>query len=672
MKRALQRIILFFFLDSKRVFYSSRTGKYFWRRSAFLLCGSMIITGNAFAQASDALPSPGELKKLSMEELMDLEVTSVSRRPEKLTEVPSAIQVITQDDIRNSGATSVPEVLRLATNLQVAQVNASQWAISARGFNNVLANKLLVMIDGRSVYTPLYAGVFWDVQNLLLEDIERIEVISGPGGTLWGSNAVNGVINITTRSAQKTTGLFAEAGMGTELRGYGGLRYGGKIGDNLYYRVYGTAFKRDGTILDEDHSEVNDGWKMAQGGFRMDWDATEKSQLSLQANHYDDRPDPDSNHPIVASGNNIVTRWKNAVSERSDLQLQLYYDHTWRDFRNDFTENLRTYDFDGQHRFRLGQRQEIVWGVGVRFMDHKVENLELFNFMPAHKTLHIYNAFIQDNITIVEDLLQVTAGAKIEHTTYAGYQFQPNVRLSLTPAENHTLWAAVSRAVRTPARIDRDFSLYAAPGLPFIQATDNMQSEKVIAYELGYRLQLFEKSSLSLATFYNVYDDLRSAEPGPNLPPLNIPITFANGVEGNTYGLELSGTYQLTNWWRLRSGYTFLKKDLSVKPTSQDLNEGRVESNDPKHQFLIQSMTDLRRVELGIVLRYVDGLPEPKVDHYFGLDVRVAVKVLKSLEVSIVGQNLLDKHHLEYIPSSPAARQIERNIYGKLTWRWMK
>lgn len=667
MKRPLRLISLFFLSDNKDALFPSCIGRCPWRCSALLLC-SILITGNAFVQAQDVLPSAGELKKLSVEELMDLEVTSVSRRPEKLTEVPSAIQVITQDDIRNSGATSVPEVLRLATNLQVAQVNASQWAISARGFNNVLANKLLVMIDGRTVYTPLYAGVFWDVQNLLLEDIERIEVISGPGGTLWGSNAVNGVINITTKSAQKTSGLFVEAGKGTELRGYGGLRYGGKIGDNLYYRVYGTAFKRGGTILAEDHSDINDGWKMAQGGFRMDWDATEKSQVSLQANHYDDRPDPDANNPIVASGNNIVARWKNAVSERSDFQVQLYYDQTWRDFRNDFTENLKTYDFDGQHRFQLGQRQEVVWGVGVRFMDHRVENLELFNVLPGHKTLHIYNAFIQDNITIVEDLLHITAGAKIEHTTYAGYQFQPNVRLSLTPAGNQTLWAAVSRAVRTPSRVDRDFTISLAPGLPLIQGKD-MHSEKVIAYEVGYRLQLHEKSTLSLSTFYNVYDDLRSAEPGP--PPLGIPITFANGVEGNTYGLEFSGTHQLTNWWRLRGGYTFLKKDLSVKPTSQDLNNASVESNDPENQFLIQSMTDLRRVELGIVLRYVDKLPAPAVDHYFGLDVRVAVKVLKSLEVSLVGQNLLDKYHLEYTPDTNP-RLIERSYYAKLTWRMVK
>lgn len=608
------------------------------------------------------------LKKLSIEELLNIEVTSVSKRPEKLTEAASAIQVITQEDIRRSGATCLPEALRLATNLQVAQVNSSQWAISARGFNDVLANKLLVMIDGRTVYTPLYAGVFWDAQNLLLEDIERIEVISGPGGTLWGANAVNGVINITTKNAKNSQGILVEAAAGTELRSYGGLRYGGKISKNVFYKLYGMAYKRGATPVALEDSVVNDEWTMAQGGFQMDWDASENDIVTLQSNLYDNRPNPDGTVAVKARGHNVISRWTHTNSENSDFQLQLYYDYTWRDFQNDFTEKLKTYDLDWQHRFQLGRHQEVIWGLGYRLMDHEVENLELFKFTPAHKKLHLYNIFVQDEITLVENRLHLTVGSKFEHNSYTGLQTQPSGRLAFT-VSNQTLWVSVSRAVRTPARIDRDFFLYLTPDLAFIAGNDKFKSEKVLAYELGWRLQSQSKFTLSLATFYNVYSDIRSVERGP--PPFYVPITFSNGVEGETYGLELAGTHQPLDWWRLRGGYTFVKKDLSVKSSSSDLNEGRANSNDPEHQFLVQSMMDLPGgVELGFVIRYVDDLPNPKVPAYWGLDARLAWRPIKMIELSLVGQNLLDARHSEFIPSSPSPRNIERSIYGKFSFQF--
>lgn len=603
------------------------------------------------------------LKKLSIEELMNVEITSVSKRPEKFTEAASAIQVITQDDIRRSGASSIPEALRLAANLQVAQVNSSQWAISARGFNNVLANKLLVMIDGRTVYTPLYAGVFWDVQNVLLHDIERIEVISGPGGTLWGANAVNGVINIITKNAQHSQGLLIEAGAGTELQGYGGIRYGGKLSKDLYYRIYGTAFKR-GSTLNLEGADANDEWTMAQGGFQFDWENA-NNQLSFQTNIYDGRPNPDGTTDVKARGNNAVGRWTHTLSENSDFRIQLYYDHTWRDFQNGFTEKLNTYDLDAQHRFRLGKDQEIVWGLGYRQMYHDVNNLELFRFEPAQENLRVTNLFLQDKITLVREHLDLTLGSKVEHNSYTGFQFQPNARLSLTFLKNHTLWGAVSRAVRNPSRIDRDFSLYATPDLAVILSTDSFKSEEVLAYEFGWRMLSKSKFTLSAATFYNLYKNLRSAEPGP--PPLNLPIIFANGVDGDTYGVEFSGTYQPLHWWQLRGGYTFLRKELSVKPTSRDLNGGRVESNDPAHQFLIQSMIDLTsKINVGFVVRYVDTLPEPRVPSYWGMDAKVSWKPNNRIEFNVIGQNLLDNQHLEFIPSSPSPRNIEHSVYGKV------
>jgi iron complex outermembrane receptor protein len=626
----------------------------------------LLITNRSFSQSQDSFPAP-KLKELSLEELMNIEIISVSKHPEKLKYAASAIQVITQNDIRNSGAKTLAEALRLAPNLQVAQANASQWAISARGFDNVLANKLLVLVDGRTVYTPLYAGVFWDVQNLLLEDVDRIEVISGPGGTLWGANAVNGVINIITKNAADTKGLFAEGAFGNSLQGLGSLRYGGKITGGLSYRVYGTLFKIDNTVL-TNGADANDEWKMGQGGFRMDWTASKKDKVALQVNFYSGKPNPDGTAPVIAKGENITARWNHTISERADFQLQTYYDHTWRDFGNDFTEDLKTYDIDWQTRYRVGRNHELTYGLNFRLMDHKVTNLPLFAFLPGHKTLYLYSAFVQDEILLIRDRLRITLGAKIEHNSYTGFEYQPNARLAWTPKENQTVWAAVSRAVRTPARIDRDFFLFLTPALVVISGTDSFVSEKMIAYELGWRLQPVKHLSISLAAFYNVYDDIRSAEPGP--PPFNIPITFSNGVKGKTYGIELSATGQLAKWWSIKGGYTFLKKDLSVKSGSHDSNKGTAESNDPEHQFILQSAMNLGPLELGTVIRYVGKLPDPHVPDYTGLDIRIGWKLNKILELNIVGQNLLDNRHAEFIPSSPSPREIERSIYGKIICRW--
>lgn len=625
----------------------------------------LLLAANPAQSSQNVRREPDELKRLSVEELLDVEVTSVSRRPELLSQAASAIQVISQEEIRRSGATSLPEALRLASNLQVAQVNSSQWAISARGFNNVLANKLLVMIDGRTVYTPLYAGVFWDVQDTLLEDVDRIEVVSGPGGALWGANAVNGVINVTTRGAQQTQGLFLQADAGSELRAMGGMRYGGELTPNLHYRIYGKAFERDDTTL-MDGSDAGDDWNMKQGGFRLDWNSG-GTVLTLQSDVYDGKPNPDGDEVVSASGGNLLGRWQHTISEDSDFQLQMYYDRTRRDFNNGFTEDLATYDIDWQHRFALGSRQEVIWGLNARRMDHQVNNLPLFAFLPAHEVLDRYGVFVQDEITLIPERLRLTLGSKLEDNDYTGTEHQPSGRLAWTPTDAQTLWAAVSRAVRTPARIDRDFYLDLAPAFPFVVGGD-FQSEKVLAYELGWRLQPDADSSLSLAAFFNEYDDLRSVQPGG--PPFGLPVTFANGVEGDTYGLELAAAYQVLEGWRLKGGYTFLKKHLAVKPGSIDLNDASVESNDPQNQLVIQSLLTLPHgIELDGVVRYVDSLADPQVPSYVSVDLRVAWSVTEQLEVSIVGQNLLDERHPEFVPSNPSAREIERGVYGRVTWR---
>jgi iron complex outermembrane receptor protein len=642
------------------------SGKY---RLKILLIVIIVLSARmTYAQQEDTL-TLAEMKDMSLEQLMNIEITSVSRHPEKLEGAVSAIQVITQEDIRNSGAKTLPEALRLASNLQVAQVNSSQWAISARGFNNVLANKLLVLIDGRTVYTPLYAGVFWDVQNVMLEDVDRIEVISGPGGTLWGANAVNGVINIITKNSKDTKGLFAEVAAGSNLPGSASLRYGGKLGSKISYRVYGTGYKLGSTLL-TDGKKAGDEWPMGQGGFRMDWDASPKNKVTFEGNLYDSRPNPDAGDTsVIAKGDNITALWNHTISDNSDFQLQAYYDHTWRDFGNGFTEDLKTYDIEWQNRFQLGQRNQLTYGADFRMMDHHVTNLPLFAFLPAHKTLYLYSGFVQDKIALVKERLNLTIGTKLEHNSYTGLENQPNVRLSWSSEKNQTVWAAVSRAVRTPARIDRDFNLFLTPELAFIAGNDSFRAAKMTAYELGWRSQPMKTLSFSLSAFYNKYDNIRSVE--QKNPPIPIPVIYANGVEGESYGIELAVTAQLAAWWNIKGGYTFFSKSLSVKPGDQDANNASGESDDPENQVVLQSAIKLpARFELGTVIRYIDKLPKPYVPSYVGLDLRIGWKINKALELNIVGQNLLEKRHAEFIPTSPSAREIERNVYGKLSLRF--
>src|SRR2546425_6091986 len=485
----------------------------------------------SLAQQPDTAASPGALKKLTLEPLMNLEVTSVSRRPEKLSQAASAIQVITQYDIRRSGATSLPEALRLASNLEVAQVDSRQWAISARGFNSTTANKLLVLIDGRAVYTPLYSGVFWDVQDVPLCDVDRIEVTSGPGATLWGANAVNGVINIITKRAQDAQGLLVSGGGGTALQGLGGARYGGALGANVHYRAYGKAFTRDQTQFADGRAGIDD-WYAGQGGVQLDWDPSETSQLTLQGDLYDGRIAQPSSGDIAVSGGNAVGRWSHAFSGTSDARLQLYYDRTHRNIPGTFAEDLDTYDADFQHHAVLARRHDVVWGLGFRLINDSVGNTPALAFLPSHVRRKWFTGFVQDEIAVVPEL-HVILGTKVEHNDYTGYELQPAGRASWTTRRGGVLWAAVSRAVRTPSRIDRELF---APGQPpyFLEGSPNFRSEELLAYELGYRVQAQDRLSVSLAAFYNRYDNLRSVEMVN--PPAPLPIILANGLKGKSYG----------------------------------------------------------------------------------------------------------------------------------------
>ncbi len=651
-----------------------------------LTCAIALSLCAASAAADNAASTIVELKQLNLEDLMNVQVTSVARHPEKLIDAASAIQVITQEDIRRSGATSIPEALRLADNLQVAQKNSHDWAISARGFNTALANKLLVMIDGRTVYTPLFSGVFWDVQDYVLEDIDRIEVISGPGGALWGANAVNGVINIITKSAKETQGLYADAGGGSRPQDFTDVRYGGALNPDSQFRVYGKYIDRGAEVLANGGS-ASDAWHQGRAGFRIDSQTTAQDQLTLQGDAYDGSENIQTGGTADTGGANILGRWSRKLSDDSDFSLQSYIDQTHladpiaplilngHQFAGAgvLVDDLTTYDLDFQHRFRAGSTNSIVWGFGFRHTHDVVSNAPALAFFPPIFNRELYSMFAQDETALRRDL-SLTLGTKIEHNDYTGFEFEPDARLSWTLSSQQALWAAVSRAVRTPSRIDQNFSEAAPPHLVILKGGADFASESVIAYELGYRAQLNSQVTASVSSFYNRYDDVRSTT---ITPKTILPLVFANGLEGDTYGLEFSGNYQVAPMWSLHAGYTLLEEHLHVKPGQTDINAALNETADPEHQLSLRSSLNLpRHVELDAALRWVDTLhnnngPMPgTVPSYFELDTHLAWHAGDHLELSLVGQNLLHNRHPEYAFPDPTRPEIERSAYGKVTWRF--
>jgi iron complex outermembrane receptor protein len=632
------------------------------------LLGSQLLAqepDTASAAIGDTAATADDLKKLALEDLMNVVVTSVSRRAEPLSEVASAIQVITQDDIRRSSATSLPEALRLAANLQVAQVDSRQWAISARGFNNTIANKLLVMIDGRTVYTPLYSGVFWDVQDVPLSDIDRIEVISGPGATLWGANAVNGVINVITKRPTETQGLLLSGGGGTALQGFGTARYGGMLGSAVSYRAYASGFARDGAELPAG-TEADDAWHMGQGGLRAQWQASEASRVTLQSDYYQGRMHQTSGQDVDVTGGNALARWSRALSPTSDLRVQVYYDRTERDIPGTFAQDLDTYDVDFQHRFALGTRHNIVWGLGYRIVADHVTNGPTLAFLPADVTRDWYTGFVQDEIALVPGRLNAALGTKVEHNDYTGFELQPSGRLSLKIGPAGMLWGGVSRALRTPSRFDRE--LFAPGQSPYLLAGGpDFRSEQMVAYELGYRVRR-GLLGVALSTFYNRYLELRSVEQAN--PPDPLPVVIGNGLDGQSYGAELTADYQLADWWRVRAGYTEMRVNLWRREGSTASINGSGESQSPDRQFLLSSSADLpARLRVDGNFRYVSELPDQQVPGYAELDTRLTWNTTNRLALSVAGQNLLHRRHVEF--GSPTRRRtIERSVHGSVEWHF--
>ncbi len=679
-------------------------------------CGSFsskLLRLSAFAGLSLSVcrgEVPAELADLTVEELLNVKVTSVARRAESLAQSPAAITALTQEDIRRSGATSIPELLRNVPGLDVARLDAHTWAISSRGFNDVYANKLLVLIDGRSVYTPFFSGVFWEVQDTMLEDIDRIEVIRGPGATLWGANAVNGVINIITKKAAETQGLLFSATAGTEDRAIGAFRFGGKISDQLHYRIYGKWLSRDDGGEFET-GDPNDAWEMARGGFRVDWNAPGGNFLTLQGDIYTGRLDelyrrlaPNSPFtPFIdrtrshVAGGNILGRWTHTFSDTSELALQAYYDRTHRESAI-FSEDRDTFDVDFQHRFSLGARQTITWGAGYRVTSDSVSDTFDLSLEPNERSTDLFSAFVQDEISVVEKRLTLTLGSKFEHNDYTGFEVQPSARLLWTPAERHSVWASVARAVRTPSRAESDITLRREPVYPrgalfpgfgpippspaavtSLSGDPDFQSERLIAYEAGYRVQLRDNLSVDLAAFYNDYDELRSIEPADPavdffaVPP-SVRAMAGNKLAGETYGGELSINYQPAPWWRLRAGYSLLLTNLHRVDGGQDRDtETLTEGGSPQNQFLLRSSMDVaRNVEFDATFRYVDSLPSLQVDSYVALDLRLGWRPRENVELSIVAQNLFGDQHREFSPTTVATgtTEVEMSVYGKVTIRF--
>jgi iron complex outermembrane receptor protein len=630
-----------------------------------------------------------DLAKMSLEQLSEISVTSVTREPQPLSKSPSAIQVITNEQIRRSGASSIPEALRLAHNLQVAQVDAQKWIITARGFSSDVGNKLLVMIDGRTVYTPLFSGVFWERQDYLLEDVDRIEVISGPGGTLWGTNAVNGVINIITKSAAETAGFYAEAGGGDELRAFTSARFGGKLAPDVNFRVYGKYSERDGAVY-ATGQDINDGWDMSQAGFRIDGQPSQEDGFTVQGDVYRNAGNISAGGNTETTGVNLLGRWTHEFSTESDMILQMYFDKTHLRFSTPkleinnllladagtFGDELETYDIDFQHGLPIGTRNRFVWGMAYRSTHDEISNSPSLAFFPEKLNQKLYSAFVQDEIALVPDKLVLTLGSKFEHNDYTGWETIPNGRLQYSIDSGHTLWAAVSRAVRTPSRIDRDLS-QPAPHAPsyfvLLAGGADFDAEKVVAWESGYRAQLADSLLASVSVFYNEYDDLRST----SLSPAIFPLFFENNLEGETHGFELTADYQLQDWWLLSGGYNLLKEDIRVKPGEYDFNNALNETADPEHQVTLSSSMDLtQNLSLDFSLRWIDELIKnnsgtaDEVPAYTELNMRLGWSPAENIELSLVGQNLLDNQHPEFGIDVPLRGEIERSIFGKVALRF--
>jgi iron complex outermembrane receptor protein len=633
-----------------------------------------------------------DLTELSVEELMTISVTSVSKKTQTIAEAAAAIFVITQEDIHRSGVTTIPDALRMVPGVQVGKIDANKWAVTARGSNGRFANKLLVLVDGRSSYSPVFSGVFWENIDTVLEDIDRIEVIRGPGASLWGANAVNGVINIITKSADKTQGILAEGAAGTEERGNASLRYGGRLGSDTPYRVYVKGFKRDSQVDSHGDDMADDGHYL-RGGFRIDRDHDSRDTFTLQGDIFDGNDGETINAPIVTppysstythdnkeKGGNLLGRWTRTLSDTSEFSLQTFYDHKEHVLHLGDVK-VDTYDLELQHRFQLFSNNDVTWGLGYRlYHDNFIINPDLLGMDPKSRTTDIANLFLQDEISFFDKQVRLIVGSKFEYNDYTNLEIQPNARLLWKPNDTHSTWLSVARAVRTPSRVENDASVLMTiipppvmgplPVAVVYYGSSDFESEKVTAYELGYRMQATSSLSLDAALYYNQYKNLRQTAVGAPVP-LGTPPTYmlltstaSNETKGDIYGAELAVDMSLTEWMRLRPAYTYMENNIHYSSTDV------ITAQDPRHQVSVRMSMNLpKNIECDLWYRYVSEVSD-SIGGYDTVDVRLGWKMAPNLELSVVGQNLLESHHPEMLPEAlhTVATEVQRGVYGKIVW----
>jgi iron complex outermembrane recepter protein len=632
-----------------------------WAPAGLALLGAFILARPALGQSNADPSSTEDLKKLSVEQLMDVEVTSVSKTVQALGDAAAAIYVISHDDIVRSGARTIPEILRLAPNLEVFQTSASGYVITARGFSGntnaeSYSDKLLVLIDGRSVYSPLYSGVYWDTLDTMIPDIERIEVISGPGATLWGANAMNGVINIITRKAGDTQGTVLTAA-GGNLEQDAAARFGGQL-DDTAYRVYAKGYLGD-ALQTQSGGTADDGWSKAQGGFRTDWSQAADS-LSAEGDAYRGNESIADGADTGVSGADLLGRWVHTFASDSALQLLTYFDHSERFTVDSAGFVLNTYDIELQHSFGLGGWNSIVWGIGERVNRYDITGADGLFFDPAGRTLSLGDVFAQDTITLTQRL-RLILGMKLEDDPYSGTTPLPDGRLSWNVNDRLLLWSAVSRAIRSPTPFDRDVQEYLAGELFLVGGAD-FRPETLTAFESGLRAQPSSALSLSVSTYYSVYDELRSIEFAGD--GAIIPLHFGNGIEGATYGVEAWGDYQVRDGWRLSLGAAQEHENLRFQPWSSGLLGTSQVGDDPSLRAMLRSSANLTaKLTFDATLRYVSSLPDPAVPAYTELNARLAWHLSQRCDLALTGLNLLHAHHEEYpAPSDLVGRSFVASI----------
>ncbi len=676
----------------------------------------LLCLSSGAAISATAQPSDDALFDMSLSELLTLQVTTASKKAEPLSQTAAAVFVITQEDLRRSGVTTVPEALRMAPGVQVARIDANKWAISARGFNGRFANKLLVMIDGRSVYTPLFSGVYWDSQSPMLEDIERIEVIRGPGATLWGANAVNGVINIITKSSADTQGGLLTASAGTEERAAGALRWGGTVGEIGHYRVYGLGYDRDGTLDAAAHSDNADDWNGVKSGFRADLTPTGRDEVALTGNLYRGRngesvydlsnlsaPSTIVDKTTEVTNVDLLGQWTRHLSDTDDFTFKSYYDHTERDWAR-IGEDRDTFDSELEYRTQQFARQDLIAGIGYRYTSDRLANTELVALLPDADTLNLFSAFVQDDIRLVPERLTLTLGSKLEHNDITGFEVQPNARLLWTPTKTQSIWASVARAVRTPGRGELDavvrrgvlaagteLNPSSVPVEVVVYGNSYLESESLIAYETGYKWQVDRSLSLDLSVFYNDYQSLRSATLGDlscnptgtypyclfssssSLISLVKQGELGNESSGHSTGAELAADWHPRPNWRLQGAYSYLDAEIAETSVNRSVDDPR---SSPANQLSLRSWFNPRAdVDLDLWLRYTDEsqveslLGTVTIDPYWELDARLAWRPTPKLELALVGQNLLNDAHVEgysELGDIPLT-SLERSVYFKMS-----